>query len=105
MFSFLSVKTCVDVILTTKEYGNENSWSLGPCKGHGGYTDYTTYRQECCLVPSNYSLECIDRYGDGWHGGYVEVQGTRYCENFGNTGKHEIIIEGKMNINKAIVVF
>ena len=29
-----------------------------------------------------YILKCKDWYGDGWHGGSITVEGTRYCEDF-----------------------
>ena len=52
--------------------------------------------EQCCLEPGNYNLECKDSYGDGWNGGYIEVNGEKYCESF-STGSEEtsqIIIEG-----------
>ena len=27
-------------------------------------------------------MQCIDSYGDGWHGGYIEVLGNKYCSGF-----------------------
>ena len=24
----------------------------------------------------------MDSYGDGWHGGYLEIEGTQYCDTF-----------------------
>ena len=24
----------------------------------------------------------MDSYGDGWHGGYLEINGQKYCEDF-----------------------
>ena len=38
--------------------------------------------QECCQAPGTYRLECKDRYSDGWHGGYLEIQGKKYCDDF-----------------------
>ena len=25
---------------------------------------------------------CKDRFGDGWHGGFIEIDGIKYCEDF-----------------------
>ena len=40
---------------------------------------------------------CKDSYGDGWNGGYIEIQGTRYCERFtsGREKAIEISIKGQ----------
>ena len=62
---------------------------------------------ECCLPPGEYTLECKDSYGDGWHGGYITVAGTKYCENFNSSSleTHEILIgsdtepEGKITVH------
>ena len=68
--------------LTTVKWGNEISWTLGSCESEGGYGNNVEYTQKCCLGPGNYSLECKDSYGDGWHNGYIEVSGVKYCESF-----------------------
>ena len=46
------------------------------------YTNYYDYVEECCLQPGTYTLDCKCTYGDGWHGGYVEIAGVRYCDDF-----------------------
>ena len=84
--------------LTTKSYGSENGWSLGSCQSDGGYESYNEYTQQCCVTPCsynsecpcNYNLECKDSYGDGWHGGYIEIDGIKYCENF-SSGSEDIM--------------
>ena len=73
---------CLDVKLTTVDYGSEISWSLGPCQSLGQYGNNHDYIQACCLGEGSYNLECKDSYGDGWNGGYIEVDGQKYCENF-----------------------
>ena len=40
------------------------------------------YTERCCLNDGVYTLKCQDSYGDGWHGGFIEVRGTEYCEDF-----------------------
>ena len=81
---------CFDVTLTTKRYGNEISWTLGSCSSDTNYGDYHEYTKRCCLSPGRYTLVCKDSYGDGWHGGYLTVLGTRFCESF-NSGREEIV--------------
>lgn len=43
---------------------------------HDLYIDYTF------TSGVTYTLVCIDSYGDGWHGGYVKIDGVKYCETF-----------------------
>ena len=50
------------------------------CQG-GPYADNVVRSTECCVV-GNYTLRCIDTYGDGWHGGQISVNGVEYCHNF-----------------------
>ena len=82
----------VDVILTTKYWGNEVSWAIfeqencvGMCSSlpSGQYGWYSTYTEKCTLLTNTkYKLHCKDSYGDGWHGGYITIQGIRYCDEF-----------------------
>merc|ERR1719410_170301 len=83
------------VTVKVVDWGNEMSFDIGGCRymesltPGGGWTDGSTHRKRCSVVsrvPSTYKLFCLDSYGDGWHGGYVEINGKRYCENF-KTGK------------------
>ena len=76
---------CLEVKLTTKLYGSENSWSLGDCSGDQRYSNNAEHIKVCCLNYGVNNLKCQDAYGDGWHGGFIEVQGTQYCEKF-NSG-------------------
>ena len=68
------------------------------------HESHNTHEAECCLPPGEYTLECKDSYGDGWHGGYITINGTEYCKNFNSSSleTHEILIgdatepEGKL---------
>jgi len=74
---------CFNVTITTKLYGHENAWSLGTCVSDDGrYRENNVYTEECCLDAGKYTLNCDDTYKDGWHGGFIEIQGTQYCEDF-----------------------
>ena len=78
--------------LTTRYWGNEISWSLynqetstSVCssKPPGTYGWYSTIIEQCTLFEGiQYKLHCKDTYGDGWHGGYITIQGERYCNHF-----------------------
>ena len=39
---------------------------------------------------------CEDKYGDGWHGGYIEVDGKKWCEDFttGHAQDQSIVLSG-----------
>ena len=96
------MNNCLEVDVTTKDYGNENTWVLesgmDSCFKMNGndttgktwtvmdedkpYADGKTYKQMCCLAEGMHTLTCIDSYMDGWHGGFIEIQGKRFCENF-----------------------
>lgn len=98
---------CFEVKLTTKSYGKENSWTLGACSSDGTYDVKQEYVQTCCLAPGAYKLECKDSHGDGWHGGFIDVNGTRYCEGFskGRVNTSQLIFGGTKPIsNKYILI-
>ena len=91
-------KVDVAVELTTKSWGNEVSWSLlsadadQSCSSPTtGYSSNAVYTQTCSLSPGAYTLTCSDSYGDGWHGGFVKVQGTAYCADLTGASKTEAI--------------
>ena len=91
--------------LTTKGYGDENSWSLGACSSNRSYANNQEYTQQCCLAPGNYNLQCKDSYGDGWQGGYIEVDGIRHCDDF-NSGKVQtiaIMIKGRVKLHWTFI--
>ena len=31
------------------------------------------------MADGDYELICKDSYGDGWNGGYITINGKRYC--------------------------
>ena len=76
--------TCFNVSLTTTEYGNEINWSLDNCSGNGSYGNNNQYIDQCCLTPGPHNLTCKDSYGDGWHEGFIELGGKKYCNDFTN---------------------
>ena len=64
------------------------------------FTSFETTTDECCQNPGTYELTCKDKYGDGWHGGYVEIQGKKYCEKFSNgkIKKKQVTITGSCTL-------
>lgn len=73
---------CLDVKTVTKAWGYENSWHVGNCNSEQQYSSNSEYTQQCCLRSEDLELTCDCSYGDGWHGGYLEINGQRFCETF-----------------------
>mmetsp|Transcript_76224 Transcript_76224/g.145059 ORF Transcript_76224/g.145059 Transcript_76224/m.145059 type:complete len:269 (+) Transcript_76224:51-857(+) len=84
----------LNIDVHTRQYGNENSWFIhgcylsdtgGMCAG-GGYGSQQSYKASCCcpLDKVEVMLQCRCSYGDGWHGGYIEINGdgVEYCKGF-----------------------
>ena len=76
--------TCYDIKIRTEKWGHENSYEIGTCTSKVVYSDHKNYEENCCLAPGTYTLKCKCSYGDGCHGGYIEIDGTKYCEDFDN---------------------
>ena len=55
---------------------------MGRCSSDKTYSDNSEYTEECCLAAGVHTLNCLDSEEDGWHGGFIVIQGRRYCENF-----------------------
>ena len=80
---------------------------MGTCSNTIIHENYQTHEAECCLPPGEYTLECKDSYGDGWHGGFITINEINYCENFNSSSleTHEVLIgsdtepEGKSKYN------
>ena len=97
---FLAV-ICTDIKIVTEYWGSEISWTFGNCTSNQVYEDSQIYTEECCQLEGDYRLLCKDSYGDGWNGGYLEIDGTQYCTNsdFGSGHEHEIIDVAMPGIN------
>ena len=88
-----SNEVCHDIKIRTERWGNENSYQLGTCNSTQEYSNYNNYEEMCCLAPGTYTLDCKCSYGDGWHGGYLEIDGTRYCDDFTSGTSKSITVE------------
>ena len=78
---------CFNVKLATADYGDQISWSLGSCQGLNRYHSRSIYIKKCCLAKGIYTLKCKSAY-KGWHGGYIEVFGQKYCDSFLSGSEH-----------------
>ena len=73
--------------MTTQSFGSESTWEITSldevvCSG-GPYASDTFFEiTDCQLAGGDYTLRCIDSYGDGWHGGSVTINGIQYCDDF-----------------------
>ena len=79
----------MDITVVTNSYGNENSWTFGACSSTQAYGSNDIFTEQCCQPTGDYELVCKCSYGDGWHGGYLEIDGNKYCEQF-TSGKEKI---------------
>ena len=90
-------EVCFDVKTVTKKWGNEISWEIGckdsacrECESNLDFGNNEEYTQECCLPrdQEEFVINCKDSWGDGWHGGYLEINENKYCADF-STGKEQ----------------
>ena len=72
---------CFGMHLTTKKHGGDIAWSIGSLSG-GPYGDNTNYTERYCLAPGEYTLTCRNQVARGWFGGFLEIQGHKYCQDF-----------------------
>ena len=72
--------------MTVKKYPSEMSFTFYSSSStscdRDTYTLKGTWSRKCYLTPGDYTLSCIDSYGDGWHGGYIKILGVKYCSGF-----------------------
>ena len=112
----------------SQTYGRENSWSYGTCSGPPStvknkvnpcpdlatcpdantqisrYSNRQALEVECCQSSGSHTLKCSDSYGDGWHGGYIEIRDmsggtaiatngiTQYCKDFTSGHQKSVLI-------------
>ena len=73
-----------------KDFGTEMSWSIGgTCENEEGYLENKEYTQKCCVAEGS-TITCQDSFGDGWHGGYLEIDGQKYCDIFSSGYKFSV---------------
>ena len=67
----------VRVLTTIGQSGPEISWSLGDCSSNQTLGDKQSNTTFCCLNYGNHNLNCTN----GGNGGFIEIQGKKYCED------------------------
>jgi len=83
-----STKTpgCVDVdfSIKTTAFSSQMSWNVEGtnCYSDDPYPSHKLITKQCCLMPGEHTLNCIDNFKDGWDGGYLLINGKKYCQNF-----------------------
>ena len=88
---------CTDIKIVTTTYGSESGWTFGNCISAQAYTDYGTFVEECCQPTNTYELVCTDSFGDGWHGGYIEIGGIQYCGSFDTSSQsYQVVMPGNV---------
>jgi len=93
--------TLACAILKTEMLPEKIAWSIQlkngteVCKSAPKYS--TWYEMlvlgDCCLPTGNYILKCQDTYGEGWAGGYIQMQKTKYCGNYTWDGGNEFVTD------------
>ena len=78
----LLIETTKTIKIRTESDGYENSYAIGTCVSTQQYATRQNYEEECSLAAGTYNLDCKCTYGDGWDGGYVEIDGVQYCKDF-----------------------
>ena len=84
-------EVCFDVTTNANIWAHEIQWNIGgsthdSCENEKSYENHEVHTQQCCLSADHteFAITCKDTYGDGWHGGYLEINGEQYCANFTN---------------------
>ena len=79
----------VSVEYTAGGYPGENSFTITDCDGNvvASMSDGSDGFSEFCstAIPSIYSVNLFDSYGDGWNGGNLTVDGTNYTISYGSS--------------------
>jgi hypothetical protein len=88
-FNVIETPDCIDTPITvvTRNYGGECSVLVD---GHvdiygwttGSLSSWSQSTRSHCLPPGQHTLQLKDSYGDGWHNGYVTINGQNYGLNF-----------------------
>jgi len=82
--------TPVEVKLTTVAWANEITWSIDKTiYSTGTYNNGAVYTQEVCLPEGVHTMYCDDSYGDGWHGGFITIDGQTLCSGFNQGHEYE----------------
>ena len=67
----------------TKSWGSEIRYEITAkadgkvvCTGGPFSSNSDNVITNCQMTAGDYAVKCIDTYGDGWHGGYIAIEGV-----------------------------
>jgi hypothetical protein len=61
--------------MTVTEWGSEITWDLDGGDTQGPYSDSAAQHVKAlCLTKGSHTVNMRDSYGDGWHGGKLEIK-------------------------------
>ena len=88
---------CFDVKTYLSQWKERIEWGIDPWCSSSITYNKSNYIERCCLAHGNYTLACKNKEKpDGWYGGYLEIQGRVYCDDFvGYKGLRELTISEK----------
>eukprot|EP01051_Picozoa_sp_SAG22_P005924 SAG22_NODE_369_length_11597_cov_4.374848_1_plen_3338_part_10 len=101
-----AVSVTVNAVVTT--FGNEVSWHMDDGEVYGPYEDGVEDTQVFCLSEGEHVLNYIDSYGDGWHGGSIEVVGyvdPIVVEGSGAVTTFDVTPCSSVTVNVAVATF
>eukprot|EP01046_Picozoa_sp_COSAG06_P033338 COSAG06_NODE_3396_length_5405_cov_6.327554_7_plen_474_part_01 len=61
------------VHINVVSWGSEISWNIDNGQTFSGFADNNDYYESLPMSPGDHTINFIDSYGDGWHGGYWEI--------------------------------
>ena len=91
------LEVCHDIkIRTGRGWGNDKSYKFGSCSSQQTYGPRQVITEKCCQPPGVYNLICKSYSDNGWQGGYLKIDGVKYCDNF-TAGPRETVKEITFN--------
>jgi hypothetical protein len=74
----------VSIKVTSTTYGAENSLKVDGTEliATGSMGNSETKTVTACLAAGSHTIELVDSYGDGWHGGTVEIGSQTFGSDF-----------------------
>ena len=88
LIALAALAVSANINVKTERYAGETTWEIlhsngtQVCAGGPYAENYHQYPETCYLPGSGYTLKCHDDAYDGWHGGFIEINGMKYCEDF-----------------------
>ena len=81
-YTMVTVKTTSKGTQTGHQFSSLKSWSVGSCENEDVIDDGKTVSQTCCLEKGFNLIVCKEAEGRGWMGGYLEINGQKFCDNW-----------------------